>query len=277
MKIRFLITLVTFFTLACDHRSDVINDSVKHKFKRRMNMLDINHHVIASKKLESGIVIKWFQKGKGEKLDLGDLVMIDFKVRLLNGKVVDGNHLIKKKMLPFLVGFGLQTSGWDIALKELKVGDFVRIYLPSELARGQKGIKGWIPSNSDNNIDIRILNKKMPNRVVDGTKVWILEENKSNKLKFDDKTQIIFHGIASSPSKSMFANTFRTNNPISYRFGDHGLVPGLAKALKNAKKSDRLFVLVPPEDAYGSKGYLDFVKPNESVFYNIFIMDVVKK
>jgi FKBP-type peptidyl-prolyl cis-trans isomerase len=52
-------------------------------------------------------------------------------------------------------------------------------------------------------------------------------------------------------------------------------VPGLKKALINCKKFDRLFIVVPPEEAYGSKGYLDLVKPNETVFYNVLVVDVV--
>jgi hypothetical protein len=34
---------------------------------------------------------------------------------------------------------------------------------------------------------------------------------------------------------------------------------------------------VPAADAYGDKGYIDIVKPNEDLFYNIFVMDVLKK
>ena len=37
---------------------------------------------------------------------------------------------------------------------------------------------------------------------------------------------------------------------------------------------DKLFVLVPAKEAYGSKGYVDLVKPNEDLFYDVIIMDV---
>jgi FKBP-type peptidyl-prolyl cis-trans isomerase len=276
MKLIYLSAFIVILT-ACSPTSKDDRGTKKTALVAPKNMLDATHKVIASKKMSDGIQINWFQKGKGKHLEDGDLVMIDYKVKLTNGKVVDGNHFLHKKSMPFLLGFGLQTKGWDLALKELQVGDFARIHLPSELARGKKGIKGWIPPNSENDIYIRILSEAKPTRVVGGTKVWILEENKRNKLKFNSNTQIIFHGIASSPSKPMYANTFRTNNPITFKYGDYGLVPGLVKALENSKKSDRMFVLVPSNEAYGSTGYLDCVKPNESVFYNIFVMDVVKK
>jgi FKBP-type peptidyl-prolyl cis-trans isomerase len=52
------------------------------------------------------------------------------------------------------------------------------------------------------------------------------------------------------------------------------VVPGLRKVLKNAKKGQKIFVLLKPEQAYGSKGFGNLVAPNESIFYNITIEDV---
>jgi len=240
------------------------------------NLLDGEYPIVAKKKLENGLKIEWFEKGTGANLKSGDLVMIDYKVKLKDGKVVDGNHLIHRTAIPFLIGFGMQTAGWDIALKELKVGDFAKILIPSPLARGEKGIEGLIPPNADNFLIIRIIENKKPTRVVEGTKVWILEENKRNKLKFNEKCEMAFHAMASSPSSAMFVNTYRNNEPFRYKLTDHGLVPGLRNALINAKKSDRMFILVPSSEAYGSAGYLDFVKPNEDLFYNVLVMDVSK-
>lgn len=239
--------------------------------------LDKNHAVIETKPMDNGMVIEWFEKGTGESIKPGDMVMIDYKVRLKDGDVVDGNHLLKKDKLPFLVGFQMQTKGWDIAMNELKVGDFARVKIPSHLARGEKGVNGLIPPNADNFLTIRIIEKAAPTRTVEGTKVWVLEENTNNKLKFAEGMEISFHSMVSSPSNPLYANTFRTNQPFKFKLGDYGLVPGLKKALINAKTSDRLFIVVPASEAYGVKGYLDFVKPNEDLFYNVLVMDVVKK
>jgi len=244
--------------------------------KVEANVLDGEHKVLKNKKLQSGISIDWYKFGSGENLQVGDLVLIDFKVKLKDGSVVDGNHLLNKESLPFLLGFNMQTPGWDIALKELKVGDFAKIFIPSSLARGELGIEGLIPPNADNLLYIRILERQKPDREINGTKVWILEENKTNNLKFNEKTKIEFHAMASSPSSPVYVNTFRSNQPFTYSLTDHGLVPGLRKALINAKKSDRMYILVPASEAYGKNGYLDFVKPNEPLFYNVLVMDVKK-
>ncbi len=269
------ILILPFVLLACSTEAVKEKKEIK-KTPESKNTLDQEHKIVDQKKLDNGISISWFKEGSGEQIKTGDLVMIDYKVKLKDGSVVDGNHLIKKPSFPFLVGFNMQTKGWDIALQELKVGDFAEIIIPSPLARGEKGIEGLIPPNADNILIIRVLSKRSPDRVVEGTKVWILEENKKNKTKFAENNSILFHAIASSPSKPMYVNTFRSNQPFSFKTGDYGLVPGLRKALINAKKSDRLYILVPSKEAYGADGYLDLVKPNEDVFYNILVMDVVK-
>jgi len=242
-----------------------------------VSVIDSQKEVIDNVTLEGGVRIKWFEHGDGEKLKHGDCVMIDYKVAIEDNNIVDGNHLLKKESVPFILGFNMQTPGWELALKELKVGDFAEVFIPAKLARGEKGIKGLIPPNADNILRIRILENKTPTREIDGNKVWVFEENKANKLKFDDGYEIDFHCMVSTPSNPLYINTYRSNNPFKMSLRDGGTVPGLKKALINAKKSDRMFVYVPSSEAYGAKGYQDVVMANENLFYNILVMDVVKK
>lgn len=277
MRIVLIVNMLVLLLMSCNTSGvEKVEPQEKPKQAEVNSVLDGENAVVETKKLNDGLKIDWFSKGEGALLKDGDLVMIDYKVKLKDGSVVDGNHLLKKEALPFLVGFQMQTKGWDIALKELRVGDFARVLIPSPLARGEKGVEGLIPSNADNLLFIRVLEIKKPTRIVAGVKVWLLEENKSNKLKFGEKTQIAFHAMASTPTNPLYMNTFRNNEPFTYKMMDHGLVPGLRNALINAKKSDRMYVLVPASEAYGANGYLDFVKPNEDVFYNVLVMDVTK-
>lgn len=239
--------------------------------------------VNSTKAFKNGIVISWLKHGKGELIKKGDVISIDYKVTLQDGSVVDGNHLMKKESFPFVVGFGMQTKGWDFALTNLKVGDFVRVKIPAELARGELGIKkeggkGWfVPPNSVNYLTIRIINKEKPTRIVSGTKVWLFEENVENKLKFNKSNSIVFHCMISSESKPNYYNSYRTNTPYNLIYSDKGIIPGLKKALINAKKADRMFIIVPSSQAYGSQGSEGSVLPNEDLFYNVLVMDVLEK
>ena len=240
-------------------------------------VIDQKKEVADTLKMDNGIVMRWFEKGSGEELVRGSVYYIDYKVMLDNGEVVDGNHLLRKDSIPFPVGFQMQGQGWEMALAQMKVGDFVEVYLPSKYARGEQEIEGIIPANSNNTLKIRVLSKMKPTRQIDGNKVWLFEENKSNKLLFNEDEIITFHTMTSTPTSRNYINTFSTNRPFDLKLEDYGTVPGLKKALINAKSSDRMFIYVPSREAYGSKGYLDVVKPNEDLLYNIMVMDVVKK
>jgi FKBP-type peptidyl-prolyl cis-trans isomerase len=244
----------------------IVNDSI--------NILDKSHTSIEKKSFDNGIVIEWYKKGDGEAVGNGDVIQIDYKVKLVNGDEVDGNHLRRAASLPFLIGFGMQTPGWDFALSKMKVGDFAKILIPSKLARGEVGIKGLIPPNSDNYLIIRILEKVKPTRIIEGCKVWLLLENPTNKVLFDENKSITIHSMVSSESNPFYINTYRENKPFTFNYSDYGIIPGLKKALLKSKKADKMYIVVPPEQAYGKDGYLDIVKPNESIFYDVFVMDV---
>jgi FKBP-type peptidyl-prolyl cis-trans isomerase len=268
----YLTFLLVIFS-ACSGKVSDTNHSVQSNSKRKKKDVP----VIEQKSFSDGLRIEWYKKTSEPLLKDGDLVEIRYEVRLKDGKIIDGNKLANKASLPFLIGFNMQTPGWDIALRQLHSGDSARILIPSKLARGDKGIKGIFPPNSDNILYIKVLNIEPPTKIIDGTRVWLLEENKSNKLKFNDKQRVFLHAIGSTPSIIEFVNTFRLGKPFSFSLSDYGLVPGLKKALVNCKKFDRFFIVVPPDQAYGTKGYLDLVKPNEPVFYNVVVMDVVNE
>jgi FKBP-type peptidyl-prolyl cis-trans isomerase len=224
--------------------------------------------------LSNGIKVKYFIRGEGNTLKDGEVAQINYEVLLDDNTFVDGNKLLKKDWLPFLVGYGMQTPGWDIAFRTLKVGDFVEIYLPSEMARGKSYVKGLIPPNSNNRVRIKIVGKIKPTKEIDGTKTWLLEENKGEKNLASEESEIKFHYMVGTASNPRYDISYKRKDPFVFRFSDFGIVKGLKKSLINAKRSDKMWVLIPPSEAYGEKGLMDLVKSNEHLFYDIFIMDV---
>jgi FKBP-type peptidyl-prolyl cis-trans isomerase len=237
-------------------------------------LLEPKKTIVTKKEYPGGMRIQWFEQGKGEAVQDGEVYEINYKVKLVNGEVVDGNHLLKRDMLPFLVGFQMQGTGWDMAMKEMHVGDFTEVYLPANLVRGKAGIDGVIPPNSPNIIFLRIGKKIKPTRIIDGTKVWLLEEQAGNKQVVKDNSAVALHFFVGSKSNPRYDNSYQRNAPFRFNMSDHGLVPGLRKALINAKLYDKLWIVVPADQAYGSKGYLDLVAPNESMFYDVFVNEV---
>jgi FKBP-type peptidyl-prolyl cis-trans isomerase len=225
-------------------------------------------------KLNNGITITYFKKGKGEKLKKGDVVMIDYRAKLEDGTIYDGNHKVKKPSIPFLVGWNQQTSGWDIALQELRVGDDVDIFLPAKFARGKNGIKGIVPPNANNILSMRIVEKFKPTATVDGVKIWKYDELKTPGDSIQPKDDVLINYWVSSESKPRYDNSYQRGEPFKLKIGDKNIVPGLHKALISAREGDRLMVFIPAKEAYGNDGLIEMVKPGEDIFYDVQVAKV---
>lgn len=228
-------------------------------------------------KLDNGIIITYFKKGTGEKIKKGEMVKIDYRAKLKDGTVFDGNSLIKKPSIPFLVGWNQQTPGWDIAMEHLHIGDDVDIFLPAKFARGKEGIKGIVPPNSDNIISMRILEKFEPTVEVDGIKIWKYDEfsKPGDSIKMGDEVYINYW--ASSESKPRYDNNYKRGTTFKLMMKERDAVPGLIKALLYGREGDRLMIMIPSRLAYASKGLHGLVKPNEDIFYDLQIAKVIKK
>lgn len=229
-----------------------------------------------SLELDNGIKITWFKHGKGDSLKKGDVIKIDYRNKLEDGTVYDGNHLVKKPFLPYIVGWGQQTPGWDIALEHLKVGDDVDIFIPSELARGEKGIEGVVPPNANNILSLRILDILNPVKEVDGIKIWKVDEKKNPGDSIDFKDEVYIDYWVSSESKPRYDNSYQRRAPFHLVMGDGNIVPGLYKALHFAREGDKLLIYIPSAEAYGNQGLKDLVKPNEDILYDIRVAKVIK-
>jgi FKBP-type peptidyl-prolyl cis-trans isomerase len=166
----------------------------------------------------------------------------------------------------------MQTPGWDSAIRELSVGDFAKIEIPSKLAYGINGINGIIPSNSDNWLYVKVHSFVSPGVNENGITSWKLKKG-GEKTVYKGKKELTFHAIASTPNKASIINTYSSNSPIRFKTGQTNIVPGLRKLLMNANKGDKYYVIIDSKQAYGSKGYLDLIQANESVFFNIDIID----
>lgn len=282
MKKKYLYLSLLLFLVACEssgvkttEKQAITKTEKVDNRSQAERLLDPTKTIVDKKEFPSGLKIQWFKKGTGPAIQPGEVVEINFKLQLPSGDVVDGNHLLKRAMIPFLVGFNMQTSGWDMAFNELHVGDFVELFLPPNLARGEKGIPNLIPPNSPNIVFLRVGKKVKPTKTTNGVKVWLLEENPQMKAyKIDENAQVAIHYFVGTKTNPRYDNSYQRNVPFQFGMKDVSLIPGLKKGLLGTKLFDKLWVLVPPSQAYGKKGMVDLVKPNEALFYDLIIMDV---
>ncbi len=234
-------------------------------------VIDIVESVQDSLLFENGILIRYFEHGSGDSLTKGDVVKIDYSCRLADGKVFDSNAKIGKP-IPFMIGWRMQTKGWDFAFEQLRVGDDVEIFLPANLARGAAGIPGSVPPNADNWLRVKVVEKMKEQHNIDGVKVFVFERlPNAKKINIGDEFEIEY--IAYSESKPRYSSSFQNGAPFPFKLGSGSNLPGLNMGMEFAYYGDMLWIYIPSEHAFGKKGSVDNVKPNEAVLFDVLVSE----
>lgn len=94
--------------------------------------------------LPSGLQYKVLTKGKGPKPTKEDTVTVDYSGRLINGTVFDSSEKAGK---PATFKLNQVIKGWSEAVQLMQEGATWEIYVPADLAYGQRGVGGPIGPN----------------------------------------------------------------------------------------------------------------------------------
>jgi FKBP-type peptidyl-prolyl cis-trans isomerase FklB len=103
--------------------------------------------------LQSGIQYKILNEGNGNKPQLRSKIKAHYEGRLLNGNVFDSSY---KRNQPFTAPITSLIQGWQEILPMMTTGSKWTIWVPSDLAYGDRGVPG-IPGGAVLNFDIELL------------------------------------------------------------------------------------------------------------------------
>lgn len=124
--------------------------------------------------LPSGLKILSIKKGSGEQPKIGQNVMVKYAGYLIDGTLFDSNYedvsvkhnkfnLQRKQQggyEPVPMTYSMEAgliAGFKEGLLTMKVGDKVRLFIPSHLGWGSQGSRGVIPPNADVVFDLEIV------------------------------------------------------------------------------------------------------------------------
>jgi FKBP-type peptidyl-prolyl cis-trans isomerase len=102
----------------------------------------------------SGLQYEVLKQGSGEKPDSTDRVRVHYHGTLVDGTVFDSSV---DRGEPAVFGVNQVIPGWTEALQMMPVGSKWKIYIPSELAYGERGAGNDIGPNSTLIFDVELL------------------------------------------------------------------------------------------------------------------------
>jgi FKBP-type peptidyl-prolyl cis-trans isomerase len=94
--------------------------------------------------------------GSGALAKSGDTVTVHYTGWLTDGTKFDSS-LDRDEPFVFVLGGGQVIQGWDQGVAAMRVGDKSRFTIPPELAYGQAGYPGAIPSNATLIFEVELL------------------------------------------------------------------------------------------------------------------------
>ena len=103
---------------------------------------------------ESGLQYKVLEEGTGETPEAGDQVRVHYTGKTIDGEVFDSSV---ERGEPAVFGVGQVIPGWTEALKMMKVGGKWELYIPSDLAYGERGAGQQIGPNSALIFEVELL------------------------------------------------------------------------------------------------------------------------
>lgn len=92
----------------------------------------------------------------GEQAYANMKVKVEYTLYLEDGKVVDSS-IPRGEPFAFTLGVGQVIGGWDEGIRLMKVGDKMRLIVPSKLGYGAQGAGGVIPPNATLIFDVELI------------------------------------------------------------------------------------------------------------------------
>lgn len=116
--------------------------------------LEANKKKDGVKELPGGVQYKVLQEGKGPKPTLNDTVVVHYRGTLIDGKEFDSSY---SRGEPATIPLANVIKGWQDAVTAMPVGSKWEVYLPPQLAYGDRGAGPDIGPNSTLIFQIELL------------------------------------------------------------------------------------------------------------------------
>ena len=104
--------------------------------------------------LPEGIQYEILKEGTGKQPSISDSVTAHYKGALLDGKEFDSSF---KRNQPFTARLTQLIKGWQIAIPLMKEGSHWRLWIPSDLAYGDRGAGSDIPGGATLMFEVELL------------------------------------------------------------------------------------------------------------------------
>lgn len=226
----------------------------------------------------SGLRYKIYRNGTGDIIERGDYVAVDYRGTFTSGVQFDASY-DRGQPFPLGVGYGFVIPGWDEGLQLLHEGDSAELYIPWQLAYGDRG-SAQMPAKSNlvftiepkeilykNDFDFDAYEEK---RTQTGLSYYVMEEGDGAMPVAGNNVEVHYTGYFLDGK--VFDSSVEKGTPLPFQVGVGAVIPGWDEAVQLMKVGTKMRVIVPFYLAYGEQGYPGAIPPYSNLVFDMELM-----
>lgn len=227
---------------------------------------------------DSGIKYILLEPGSGMELEHGMYVTLHYTGFIDEEAAVFDSSRERGEPITFILGRRMVIPGWEEAIPNFRVGDKVRLWIPSHLAYGDQG-RGPIPPDADLIFDLEILDATALVRpepfntkgldtleTESGLQYIIIREGYGDYPEAGQVVVIHYTGYLSDGT--MIDSSVQRNEPLRFVVGSDQVIRGMDEGLALLRQNSRARLIIPPDLAYGERG-VGPVPPDATLIFDI--------
>ena len=130
------------------------NDRLQKEKDAGAAFLSENKNKAGIQELQGGMQYEIVKEGNGPKPAATSKIKAHYRGKLLNGKEFDSSY---KRNQPFTAPLSALIKGWQVAIPMMSTGSIWRLWIPSDLAYGDRGAGGDIPGGATLEFEVELL------------------------------------------------------------------------------------------------------------------------
>jgi FKBP-type peptidyl-prolyl cis-trans isomerase FkpA len=134
---------------------ETVNKALVDRDREKIDAYIQRHNLVGMQENKAGLYYLIWGEPNGPKAKLGDIVVIDYKITLLDGTLCFDSKVEKPK--DFLVGKGGVEAGLEMAILLMQQGQKGKFIMPPHLGHGLLGDNDKIPPLAVLVFDVELL------------------------------------------------------------------------------------------------------------------------
>lgn len=234
---------------------------------------------------ESGLSYEVTEVGTGEQPQAGDKVTVHYTGYLTDSaKTKFDSSLDRGKPFTFTLGKGQVIKGWDEGIALLKAGDKATLYIPSDLAYGERGAGQVIPPNADLVFEVELISFETPEPILpfdvagkdtvttaSGLQYILVEEGAGAQPYESQIVSVHYTGYLADGT--IFDSSIERGQPIVFPVGTGRVIPGWDEGIMLLNTGAKARFIIPSDLAYGANGAGGIIPPNATLIFDVELVE----